>query len=39
VLLVVVVRRFPIGRREHQARLAALDAAARLDPEATGLHP
>ena len=39
ILLVFIIRRFPIDRRAHEARLAALDAAARLDPEATGLHP
>ena len=37
--VVLVLRRFPITRADHEARLAALDAAARLDPEATGAHP
>lgn len=39
ILLVLIVRRFPIDRHAHETRVAALDAAARLDPEATGLHP
>jgi GPH family glycoside/pentoside/hexuronide:cation symporter len=39
LLMVIIVRRFPINRSDHEARLAALDAAARADPEATGLHP
>ena len=34
-----VLRRFPISRSDHEARLAALDAAARGDPDATGMHP
>ena len=37
--VMAVLRRFPISRADHEARLAALDAAARLDPEATGAHP
>jgi len=37
--LVVVLRRFPITRADHEARLAALDAAARGDPEAGAVHP
>ena len=33
------LRRFPIERADHEARLAALDAAALADPDATGAHP
>lgn len=32
------LRRFPIERADHEARLAALDAAARADPDASGMH-
>ena len=39
IVLVLIVRRFPISREEHEARLAALDQAAKADPEATGQHP
>lgn len=35
----LVMRRFPITREDHVARLAALDAAARADPDASGAHP
>ena len=35
----LVLRRFPITREDHAARLAALDAAARADPDASGMHP
>ena len=31
--------RFPIGREEHEARLSALDAAARADPDAHAITP
>lgn len=31
--------RFPIGREDHEARLAALDAAARADPDAHAITP
>ena len=31
--------RFPIGREEHEARLAVLDAAARADPDAHAITP
>lgn len=37
--VIAILRRFPITRADHEARLAALDAAARADPEATGAHP
>lgn len=33
------LRRFPITRADHEARLAALDAAARIDRDAEGMHP
>jgi glycoside/pentoside/hexuronide:cation symporter, GPH family len=44
---IAVLQRFPIERGDHQRRvanlaarrLAALDAAARTDPDATGAHP
>ena len=39
ILVVLIVRRFPITREQHEARLALLDDAARLDPDATGQHP
>ena len=34
----LVLRRFPITRADHEARLAAL-AAARSNPDAEGMHP
>ena len=37
--IAVVLRRFPINRLDHEARVAALDAAARGAPDATGMHP
>jgi GPH family glycoside/pentoside/hexuronide:cation symporter len=39
IVVVLIVRRFPITREQHEARLALLDDAARLDPDATGQHP
>ncbi|MFC4295746.1 MFS transporter [Novosphingobium tardum] len=39
IVQATVLRRFPISRDDHIARLAALDAAARADPDATGAHP
>jgi glycoside/pentoside/hexuronide:cation symporter, GPH family len=38
VLIALVLRRFPITREDHAARVAALDAAARADPDAGGAH-
>jgi GPH family glycoside/pentoside/hexuronide:cation symporter len=35
----LVFRRFPITRADHEARVAALDAAARIDQDASGAHP
>lgn len=35
----IVMRRFPISRADHEARLALLDDAARGEPGATGAHP
>jgi glycoside/pentoside/hexuronide:cation symporter, GPH family len=35
----LVFRRFPITRADHEARIAALDAAARIDQDASGMHP
>ena len=39
VLGLIVMRRFPISRADHEARLALLDDAARVDPDASGAHP
>lgn len=38
LLTAFVVRRFPIDRASHAARVARLDQIARSDPDATGLH-
>lgn len=35
----IVMRRFPISRADHEARLALLDDAARAEPDASGVHP
>lgn len=35
----MIVRRFPIDRAAHEARLARLNQVARADPDASGLHP
>jgi GPH family glycoside/pentoside/hexuronide:cation symporter len=35
----VVMRRFPISRADHEARLAMLDDAARAEPDGIGTHP
>ena len=35
----LIFARFPITRADHEARVAALDAAAKIDPDATGAHP
>ncbi len=39
LLTTFVVRKFPIDRASHQARVARLDQVARVDPDAAGLHP
>ena len=39
IAVALILRRFPITRADHEARLAALDAAARADPDAGGMHP
>lgn len=39
IVLVLIIRRFPITREGHEARLALLAQAAKADPEATGHHP
>lgn len=39
IAVALVLRRFPITRADHEARLAALDAAARADRDAEGAHP
>lgn len=36
--MAAVLRRFPITRADHEARLAAL-SAARINPDSEGLHP
>ena len=35
----IVMRRFPISRADHEARLALLGDAARSEPDASGVHP
>ena len=35
----LIFARFPITRADHEARVAALDAAARIDRDAEGMHP
>ncbi len=35
----IVMRRFPISRADHEARLALLGDVARGEPDATGAHP
>ncbi len=35
----IVTRRFPISRADHEARLALLDDVARAEPDASGAHP
>lgn len=39
VMGLFVMRRFPISRADHEARLALLDDAARAEPDASGAHP
>ena len=39
LVIAAILRRFPIDRKDHEERLAALSSAARLDPDAGGLHP
>ena len=39
IAVAFVLRRFPITRADHEARLAALDAAARADLDAGGAQP
>ena len=38
IAIALVLRRFPITRADHEARLAAL-AGARANPDASGMHP
>ena len=35
----IIFARFPITRADHEARLAALDVAAKIDLDASGAHP
>jgi GPH family glycoside/pentoside/hexuronide:cation symporter len=37
--IALILRRFPITRENHAARLSALAAAGRGDPDASGAHP
>ncbi|MGV3731207.1 MAG: MFS transporter [Sphingopyxis sp.] len=39
MLGLIVMRRFPISRADHEARLAILSDAARAEPDASGAHP
>ena len=39
IAIALVLRRFPITREDHAARVQALTAAARADPDAGGAHP
>ncbi|MET0179937.1 MAG: MFS transporter [Novosphingobium sp.] len=39
VAIALILRRFPITREDHEARLRALDRAAWSDPDASGAHP
>lgn len=39
ILGLIVMRRFPISRADHEARIAILGNAARADPDASGAHP
>ena len=39
ILGLIVMRRFPISRADHEARIAILGDAARADPDASGAHP
>lgn len=38
IVVALIIRRFPITREQHEARLALLADAARSDPEASTLH-
>ena len=39
ILIALILRRFPITREDHAARVQALAAAGRADPDASGAHP
>ena len=39
VVSTIIFARFPITRADHEARVAALDAAAKIDRDAEGAHP
>ncbi len=39
IAVVLIVRRFPISREQHEARLTMLEQAAKADPDAIGQHP
>ena len=39
ILIALILRRFPITREDHATRVAALAAAGRADPDASGAHP
>ena len=38
IIVALVIRRFPITREQHEARLALLADAAKGDPEASTFH-
>lgn len=39
IAIALIIRRFPITREDHEARLATLSGAATVDPDASGAHP
>lgn len=39
IAIAAILRRFPITRADHEARVAALSKAAVADPDAGGMHP
>jgi len=39
IAIAVIIRRFPITREDHEARVATLSGAAIADPDAEGAHP
>ena len=39
IAIAVILRRFPITRADHERRVATLNKTARVDPDASGVHP